>query len=966
MLAASVTPKWRLHAMTALALTAMLAGAASLSFLLTLPLSTSRVSTSTSLPRRLRDGVFPLAFEPNIGQAGYAARFLARMPGGTLQFAPSEVVMSLAQPVAPQPKLTSPPTGKGQPAVIQEQATLLRLQFIGASPQVALTGEAILPARVSYLLGDDPSRWHTGLPTYGGITYKALYPGVDLTYAGKDARGLKGTYTVAPQADPTLIKWRYDRAQSLTVDPQGNLQITIEGSGIREQRSGLEGGNSALSTQHSKLTEAAPVAWQDVGGVRLPVEARYVVASDGSVGFALGRYDHALPLVLDPELDYSTYLGGDLQDAGTGVAVDGQGNTYVTGLIGSANFPTMDPYQPGYGGGRRDAFVAKFDPTGTHLLYATYLGGSGDDSGWGIAVDRIGNAYVAGYTDSTNFPLSSAYQPANAGGKDVFVARLNAQGSALDYSTYLGGSGRDEGWGIAVDSEQNAYITGITGSPDFPTASPLQASMAGVEDAFVTRVNAAGSALIYSTYLGGSLRDGALGIALDRDGNAYLAGGSISTDFPTTASAFQPTNHDGNHDAIVVKVSHDGGQLVYSTYLGGSGGDQGWAIAVSSAGDAALTGYTGSTDFPTLNPLQPANGGNTDSFATLLNNQGSGLVYSTYLGGNGHYDGGYGVAADAHGNFYFAGLTSSTDFPTVNALQSTSNGSDDAFISKINAGGASFGYSTYLGGSGNDYGYGLALDPFGNAVIAGQATSQDFPTADAFQPANAGGLDVVVFKIVERCVISFTDVPQGSTFYDDIHCMACRGNVQGYADGTFRPNSSVTRGQLAKMVSNAAGLGETHANQTFEDVPPGSAFHPFIERLASRGIIGGYPCGEANEPCVAPENRPYFRPNTDVTRAQTSKIVSIAASVAAPPLGSQTFEDVPLTYPFYEWIEGMAIGGIIAGHPCGGEGEPCIAPLNRPYYRPAANVTRGQSATIVAHSFFPDCQPPEHPVSPKK
>jgi hypothetical protein len=963
MLAASVTPKWRLHAMTALALTAMLAWAASLSVLPTLPLSTSRVSTST--PRRLRDGDLPLAFEPNIGQAGHAARFLARMPGGTLQFSPSDVVMSLAQPIAPQPQLTASPPGKGQLAVIQEQATVLRLQFIGASPQVDMTAGTALSARVSYLLGDDPSRWHTGIPTYGGITYKGLYPGVDLSYAGNDARGLKGTYTAAPGVDPTIIKWRYDGAQSLTVDPRGNLQITIQGPGVRDQGSGTENGFSALSTQNSALTEAAPVAWQEVGGVRVPVEARYVVAGDGSVSFALGRYDHELPLILDPELDYSTYLGGDLQDAGTGVAVDGQGNTYVTGLTVSANFPSIEPYQPGYGGGGRDAFVAKFDPTGTHLLYATYLGGSGDDEGWAIAVDHAGNAYVTGYSNSTNFPLSSAYQPVNAGGKDVFVARLNAAGNALDYATYLGGSGRDEGWGIAVDGEENTYITGITDSTDFPTASPLQASHAGVEDAFVTRVNASGSALVYSTYLGGSLRDGALGIALDRDGNAYLAGHSISTDFPTV-NAFQPTNHGGNHDAIAAKVSHDGQQLVYSTYLGGSGGDQGWAIAVSSSGEAALTGYTSSTDFPTLNPLQPANGGNTDSYATLLNSQGSGLVYSTYLGGNGHYDGGYGVAADAHGNFYYTGLTSSTNFPAVNALQSTSNGGDDVFISKINAGGASFGYSTYLGGSGNDYGYGLALDPFGDAVVAGQATSQDFPTANAFQQANAGGLDAVVFKIAEPCAISFADVPQGSTFYDDIHCMACRGNIQGYADGTFRPNSSVTRGQLAKMVSNAAGLSETHANQTFEDVPMGSAFYSFIERLASRGIIGGYTCGEANEPCVAPENRPYFRPNTDVTRAQTSKIVSIAAGLAAPPLGSQTFEDVPPTYPFYEWIEGMAVGGIIAGHPCGGEGEPCIAPLNRPYYRPASNVTRGQSAKIVANSFFPECQPPAQVVRVKK
>jgi hypothetical protein len=369
---------------------------------------------------------------------------------------------------------------------------------------------------------------------------------------------------------------------------------------------------------------------------------------------------------------YSTYLGGSNYDYGLGIAVDpSTGDALVTGYTGSTNFPTANPLQPNYGGGLHDAFMARLSADGSALVYSTYVGGSGDDRSYGVAVDpSTGDALVTGTTDSTNFPIANPFQPTNHGGYDAFVARLSADGTALVFSSYLGGSTIDDGYGIAVDpSTGDALVTGFTGSTDFPTANPLQPTNHGGYDAFVARVSADNSLLVYSTYLGGSSYDYGQGIAVDPStGDALVTGFTGSTDFPT-ANPLQPTN-TGYSNTFVARVSADGSALVYSTYLGGSLYDQGNGIAVDPSTDEALvTGYTSSTDFPTANSWQPTNHGGYDAFVARVSPDGSALVYSSYLGGSGD-DFALGIAVDpSSGDAFVTGYTASTNFPTANPLQ---------------------------------------------------------------------------------------------------------------------------------------------------------------------------------------------------------------------------------------------------------------------------------------------------------
>ncbi|MCK4462592.1 MAG: SBBP repeat-containing protein, partial [candidate division Zixibacteria bacterium] len=353
---------------------------------------------------------------------------------------------------------------------------------------------------------------------------------------------------------------------------------------------------------------------------------------------------------------------------------------YVTGSTGSTDFPTLNPYQTDHGGYYYDAFVTKLSSSGNSLVYSTYLGGSNYDWGFGIAVDGSGSAHVTGQTRSTDFPTLNPYQTNNGGGyNDVFVTKLSSSGNSLVYSTYLGGSGGDEGWSIAVDSSGSAYLTGNTYSTDFPTLNSYQTYQGNI-DAFVTKLSISGNSLLYSTYLGGSSVDSGMSIAVDGSGSAYVTGSTGSTDFPTL-NPYQ--NDQGGDDVFVTKLSSLGNSLLYSTYLGGSSLDRVKSIAVDSSGSAYLTGYTGSTDFPTLYPYQTDQGGE-DVFVTKLSSSGNSLIYSTYLGGSG-YDWGYGIAVDDSGSAYVTGSTGSTDFPTLNPYQ-TDQGGTDVFVTKLSYG----------------------------------------------------------------------------------------------------------------------------------------------------------------------------------------------------------------------------------------------------------------------------------------
>jgi len=533
------------------------------------------------------------------------------------------------------------------------------------------------------------------------------------------------------------------------------------------------------------------IIYQEIDGVRREIDGGYIRKGAKRVGFQLAAYDTTRSLVIDPVLAYSTYLGGSGFDESHGIAVDAGGNAYVIGSTGSADFPTTSgAFQSTFAGGTTpspfDAFVTKLNPTGTGLVYSTYLGGSVSDEASSIAVDANGSAYLTGSTNSADFPTTAgAFQPNFASGtSDAFVTKLDHTGSAIVYSTYLGGSAAadsfDSGTGIAVDAAGNAHVTGYTTSTNFPTTPgafqptasvPDRTFFTNPPDAFVTKLNPTGSALVYSTYLSGSGHDLPFGIAVDGDGNAYVAGSTTSTNFPTTPGAFQSTlapdplfGHP--QDAFVTKFD-PAGALVYSTYLGGSGDDKGTAITVDPAGNAYVTGGTGSTDFPTTaGAFQPAWGGGFDkTFVTKLNATGSTLVYSTYLGG-GSGASSSGIAVDADGNAYIIGLTflqcgrfsCFSDFPTtLGAFQpSYGGGNSDAFVTKLNPAGSGLVYSSYLGGSSNDYGSGIALDASGNTYVTGATISSDFPTTPGALQAVGGGFingssnsDAYVAKIVD-------------------------------------------------------------------------------------------------------------------------------------------------------------------------------------------------------------------------
>ncbi|MCL5671333.1 MAG: SBBP repeat-containing protein, partial [Acidobacteria bacterium] len=482
------------------------------------------------------------------------------------------------------------------------------------------------------------------------------------------------------------------------------------------------------------------------GAERREVAVHYVLGAGNQIGFGLGRYDRRQELVIDPVLAYSTYLGGTGGDIGYGIAVDSSGNAYITGITNSSDFPariTARTYQ-----GNGDVFVAKLNPTGStavgtstpQLVYSTYLGGTGTDSGAAIAVNAGGDAFITGSTTSSNFPTASSastgpFQSFYKGGGDAFIAQLDSTGATLNYSSYLGGSEADFGLGITVDSSNNAYVTGSTQSVDFPTSSPLQATNAGSSDAFVAKVNFTGSQLLYATYLGGTGADVGQSIRVDGSGNAYVAGYTFSTDFPLQ-NPVQGANA-GTVNAFVSEINPAGTALSFSTYLGGSSSDRAYGVAVDGNGNVYVAGAAQSSDFPTTSgAFQTANHGQLDAFVAKLKPSGPTLVYSTLLGGSG-IDQANGIAVDSSGDAFITGFTQSNDFPTQNPVQSilgiTSGGlcgstvCADAFVSELNPTGSGLIESTYLGGSGADFGQGIALGPTGDPYITGSTSSTNFP-----------------------------------------------------------------------------------------------------------------------------------------------------------------------------------------------------------------------------------------------
>jgi hypothetical protein len=749
-------------------------------------------------------GKLPLSFEVNQGQTDEQVKFLSRGHGYTLLLTRDTAIFALGgNPSVGSTRVSGESSGSGTKA--QSKTALLRLKLLKANPVTKVSGEDELGGKVSYFIGNDPKKWRTNLPTYGRVKYKNIYPGIDLIYYGNQ-RHLEYDFVVAPGANPTSIQLDVRGAQHISRAKNGDLIINIDGGEVRWLK---------------------PVVYQEKEGKRRQVAGHYVVKSAHRVGFEVAEFDSRRPLVIDPALAYSTFLGGSGGDNGLGIAVDVAGNAYVTGSTKSYNFPTTPgAFQTTCGGGGcvGDAFVTKLNPSGSALVYSTFLGGFSFDGGSGIALDASGDAFVTGFTESTDFPVTAGAFQTACGGTCVengFVTELNPSGSALVYSTYLGGSGGDQGNAIAVDGAGDAYVSGQTQSSDFPvTAGAFQTTYSGAGcgagcgvNSFVTKLNPDGSALVYSTYLGGSVNDYGHGIALDASGDAYVTGKTQSTNFPVTAGAFQTVCNACSvvgaspvlTNAFITELNPAGSSLAYSTYLGGSGnnvgGDTANGIAVDSSGNAYVAGLTYSSNFPTTpgafqttcgGPCSPppySDGGT--GFITKLNPTGSALVYSTYLHGSSQ-ETIQGIAIDAAGNAYVTGFTDSYDFPTTpNAFQTACVPDPDGgcnggvFMTKMNSAGSAVIYSSFLMGVGEDVfslpiGNGIAVDAGGNAYVTGVNEDSDFPTTPgAFQTTLfstvAGNAFVTKFSFVllsppslsfANQVIGTTSASQSTTLTD--------------------------------------------------------------------------------------------------------------------------------------------------------------------------------------------------------
>jgi hypothetical protein len=588
---------------------------------------------------------------------------------------------------------------------------LLKLQNHNAHPQ--REGKQKQEGYYNYLIGNDPSKHASYVGLYKEAIVKNVYKGIDLRYYF-DKGYLRYDFVVQPGADPAQIRF------------------SLEG----EDKEYLKNGALCYTTRFGEVQMQDLYVYQQSD--KKQVQAKFT-QQNGAWQFKLSAYDKTQSLIIDP-LIYSTYIGGIYTDKGYGIAADAFGNAYIIGQTNSSNYDTTSGAFQTVGGGDYDAFVSKINSTGTNLIYSSYIGGSNDDIGYSIAIDGSGNAYITGETRSTNFPSTTgAFQTANAGSYDVFVTKLNSTGSALIYSTYIGGSNVDQAYGIAIDGSGNAYITGSTSSNDFDiTSGAFQTTKIGTQkDVFVTKLNSTGTSLIYSTYIGGSDHDYGNAIAIDGSGNAYITGGVYSNDFDITPGAFQTTHGGGTYDVFVSKLNSTGTNLIYSTYIGGSSNDEGKGIAIDGSGNAYITGWTSSNNYDiTPGSFQTSYWGSPDMFVTKLNSTGTALIYSTYIGGAG-WDQGNGIAIDGSGNAYITGYSNSSNYVTTSdAVQTNFSGGNytDVIFTKLNSSGTGIIYSTYIGGFREETGNAIAIDGFGNAYITGYTNSSDFDTTSgAFQ-----------------------------------------------------------------------------------------------------------------------------------------------------------------------------------------------------------------------------------------
>lgn len=714
---------------------------------------TGTIAKSAALPATVQSAQ-PLVFESNQGQYPDTARFVARGAAYHLTLAPTHLRVTLLRPV-PAAAVAAEPVSDWPylRSDVRVEYRALGIELVGANPAAQMTGDGVSATRVNYFLGNDPAQWQVNVPAYQRVRVADVYPGISLLHYGNQQE-LEYDFEVAPGTDPGQIAMRFAGADRMRVDAgSGDLIMTLGDHELRQPK---------------------PVIYQMVRGQRKIIAGNYVLKAPATIQFTIGDYDPKLPLVIDPVVSYAKLFGGPLDDTIWATALDANGNIYLAGETKTPGLATLGAFQTNFAGflnpqdSHGDVVIAKLNNQLTQTNYITYLGGRYNEAALALAVDGAGNAFVTGYTHSTNFPTRFAVQTNILGiisdtvpPTDVFIAKLDASGSNLLFSTFYGGSKPDIASGIALDASNNIYVVGQTESANFSTKNTSYTTLSGTKDGFALKLDASGTNVVYAMYLGGSAIEFARDVVVTPGGKPLVTGYTTSTDFPVTTNALQRylnqnTNFTSLNDAFFAELSPVAGLVNYATFLGGTNADLAFRMAADTNGAAYIVGLTQSGDYPrtSTNFYSPviSNATFPDVFVTKLNPSFTNLDYSVTFGGNGR-DAAWDVAVDSLGRASVIGETASTDFPTnglTGILRGSNSGGIDAFIAQLNATGTAFTYSAYLGGLAEDVGYGVAVDAVDNAYFVGRTSSGNFPLQPSATVLPGGRAGFVVKMLADE------------------------------------------------------------------------------------------------------------------------------------------------------------------------------------------------------------------------
>lgn len=693
-----------------------------------------------------------IVFTENLGQWDNQVRFRAATGGVTVWLSNDGILYALSRSTGqrPEPRVEARKALKSDPAEEMEDL-LFGIKFLGSNPRPEVYGVSKKDFHSNYFLGNDASRWKSSVPSFDTVVYLGIYPGIDMKYYADDA-GIEYTFVVAPGADPSAIRLRYEGVISLSADQKSELRI---------------------STAWGTLDEKLPAIYQVIDGKKINVGGSFDVGNDGSFGFAIGKdFDRSAELIIDPVLTFSSYLGGSGAQYPSEIKEDALGNILVLGHTRSLDYPTAgDPYQAVYGGGEFDAVLTKISRLTSQIVYSTYIGGSMRDEEPRLVFGSQGDMYITGRTYSPDFPTVNPFQSTLSGSDDSFVLRLNAAGNQLLYSTYLGGGKEEDLSRIAVDDQGYIYVCGITTSYDFPTMNPISPEQTGGQyDGYMTKFYPAGDALVYSTYLGGHGDEEFQGLGVTSAGEAVVAGFTYSDDYPVANALYEcQINPDGPIDAIITKFSSDGSSLVFSTYLGGTEDEWFEDLVLDASGNIYLVGSMESLDFEMVNAIQPVHcviTGDTwgsDIFVAVMNGSGNELLFTTFLCGSMN-DWGTSIDLGPDGSIYVCGITESADFEVSSPIQGTMNGESDMVVARISPDRSRMIYATYFGGSDDEFKTHLGAGSDECVHVTGSTFSDDISMVNATQPVSRANYDIFLATISGGC------------------CLGDRGNFDGDVD----------------------------------------------------------------------------------------------------------------------------------------------------------------------------------------